>query len=217
MYRRGRISNRMQHWVLGGVCRYSFDVCLHLHLPFISWRDWWSVFRRVSQQQSWSEDLRGNNSEVRGGGTEWPTIAQNLKSICFQAFLGAFLPQVQGSWWILCPEGSEFVWQKGCRELNNAWLWVAFDQSLSYSGELIESCHNQAFLTPCPPLSYIFWTLWTRGFTGTPCTWGKNAPRNALSSFDNYGSFSPRSEWRGFDWGRRFRQMGGVLTNIFKS
>ena len=35
MYRRGRISNRMQHWVLGGVCRYSFDVCLHLHLPFI--------------------------------------------------------------------------------------------------------------------------------------------------------------------------------------
>ena len=21
-YRRGRISNRMQHWVLGGVCRY---------------------------------------------------------------------------------------------------------------------------------------------------------------------------------------------------
>ena len=51
-----------------------------------------------------------------GGGAEWPTIAQNLKSICFQAFLGAFLPQVQGSWWILCPEGSEFVWQKGCRE-----------------------------------------------------------------------------------------------------
>ena len=35
MYRRGRISNRMQHWVLGGVCQYSFDVCLHLHLPFI--------------------------------------------------------------------------------------------------------------------------------------------------------------------------------------
>ena len=48
--------------------------------------------------------------------TEWPIIAQNLKSICFQAFLGAFLPQVQGSWWILGPEGSEFVWQKGCRE-----------------------------------------------------------------------------------------------------
>ena len=46
-------------------------------------------------------------------------------------------------------------------------MWAAFDQSLSYSGEVIESCHNQAFLTPCPPFSYIF------------CTWGKNAPRNA--------------------------------------
>ena len=29
-------------------------------------------------------------------GTEWPIIAQNLRSICFQAFLGAFLLQVQG-------------------------------------------------------------------------------------------------------------------------
>ena len=29
-------------------------------------------------------------------GTEWPIIAQNLISICFQAFLGAFLPQVRG-------------------------------------------------------------------------------------------------------------------------
>ena len=30
------------------------------------------------------------------GGAELPTIAQNLKSICFQAFLGVFLPHVQG-------------------------------------------------------------------------------------------------------------------------
>ena len=29
-------------------------------------------------------------------GTEWPIIAQNLKSICFQAFLGAILTHVQG-------------------------------------------------------------------------------------------------------------------------
>ena len=32
--------------------------------------------------------------KIGGGG--WPTIAQNLRSICFQAFLGAFLPQVRG-------------------------------------------------------------------------------------------------------------------------
>ena len=30
------------------------------------------------------------------GGTKWPTIAQNLRSICFQAFLGAFFPHAQG-------------------------------------------------------------------------------------------------------------------------
>lgn len=29
-------------------------------------------------------------------GIEWPIIAQNLRSVCFQAFLGAFLPQAQG-------------------------------------------------------------------------------------------------------------------------
>ena len=27
MYWRGRISDGRQHWVLEGVCRYSFDVC----------------------------------------------------------------------------------------------------------------------------------------------------------------------------------------------
>ena len=42
-----------------------------------------------------------------------------------------------------------------------------------------KAAHNQAFLTPYPPLPYIFWTLWTWGFTGTPRTWGKNAPRKA--------------------------------------
>ena len=29
-------SIRRQQWVLGGVCRYLFDICLHLHSPFIS-------------------------------------------------------------------------------------------------------------------------------------------------------------------------------------
>ena len=47
------------------------------------------------------------------------------------------------------------------------------------AGDWLKVTRNQAFLTPCPPLSYIFWALWTRGFTGTPCTWGKKAPRNA--------------------------------------
>jgi hypothetical protein len=35
MYRRGRISNRMQHWVLGGVCRYSFDVYICIYRLFL--------------------------------------------------------------------------------------------------------------------------------------------------------------------------------------
>ena len=37
-----------------------------------------------------------------------------------------------------CPEGSEYVWQRGVRS-QNAWFWAACDQSLSYSGGLIES------------------------------------------------------------------------------
>ena len=34
-----------------------------------------------------------------------------------------------------------------------------------------KAAHNQAFLTPYPPLPYIFSTLWTWGFIGTPVTW----------------------------------------------
>ena len=32
------------------------------------------------------------------------------------------------------------MYGKGGKEVKNAWLWAAFDQSFSYSGGLIESC-----------------------------------------------------------------------------
>ena len=32
------------------------------------------------------------------------------------------------------------MYGKGGRGVKNAWLWAAFDHSLSYSGGLIESC-----------------------------------------------------------------------------
>ena len=65
-------------------------------------------------------------------------IAQNLRSICFQAFLGAFLPQEQG----VNPyvQRVQNMYDKGGQGVKNAWLWVAFDQSLFCSGGLIESC-----------------------------------------------------------------------------
>ena len=101
-----------------------------------------------------------------------------LEKYLFPGISGCIFAPGTGVLVNLMSRGFRICMAKMGEGVKNAWLWAAFDQSLSYSGELIESCHNQAFLTPCPPLSYIFWTLWT-GFTGTPSTWGKNAPRNA--------------------------------------
>ena len=55
-------------------------------------------------------------------GTEWPIIAQNLKSICFQAFLGAFLPQVQGVPVNPCVQRVQNMYDKGGQGVKNAWL-----------------------------------------------------------------------------------------------
>ena len=91
--------------------------------------------------------------------SEWPTIAQNLRSVCFQAFLGAFLPHVQG-----VPMNPHVQKQKVpniyCKGVGsqNAWLWAALDQSLSYSGGLIESCPYPGIFDSLPP-EYI----WQRG------------------------------------------------------
>ena len=64
-------------------------------------------------------------------GTEWPIIAQNLKSICFQAFLGAFLqaflgaflPQVQGVPVNPRVQRVQNMYDKGGQGVKNAWLW----------------------------------------------------------------------------------------------
>ena len=47
---------------------------------------------------------------------EGPIIAQNLRSICFQAFLGAFLPQLQGVPVYPHVQGVQNVYGKGGRE-----------------------------------------------------------------------------------------------------
>ena len=56
-------------------------------------------------------------------GTEWPIIAQNLISICFQAFLGAFLPQVQGVPVNPRVQKVQNMYDKGGQVVKNAWLW----------------------------------------------------------------------------------------------
>ena len=131
MYRRGRISNRRQHWVLGGLCRYSFNDCLLLHLPFISWRDWWSVFRRVSQQQVWLEDLRGNNCEVRRGGLNDQQLPKTWKVFVSRHCWVFFCPRYRSPGESSCPEGSECVWQRV--------VWVTFNQSPAIGKGLIKS------------------------------------------------------------------------------
>ena len=49
----------------------------------------------VRERQNKVDRVHDEDPNVRGG-TEWPKIAQNLRSICSQAFPGAFLPQAQG-------------------------------------------------------------------------------------------------------------------------
>ena len=61
-------------------------------------------------------------------GTEWPIIAQNLRSICFQAFLGAFLPQVQGVPVNPRVQRVQNMYDKGGQRVKNAWLWATFNQ-----------------------------------------------------------------------------------------
>ena len=54
-------------------------------------------------------------------GTEWPIIAQNLISIYFQAFLGAFLPQVQGVPVNPRVQRVQNMYDKGGQGVKNAW------------------------------------------------------------------------------------------------
>ena len=67
--------------------------------------------------------LGGWKNRAWGGGTEWPKIAQKLRSICFQAFLGAFLPQVQGVPVNPRVQRVQNMYDKGGQGVKNAWLW----------------------------------------------------------------------------------------------
>ena len=64
------------------------------------------------------ENVRKNSTHLFSvwKGTEWPIIAQNLRSICFQAFLGAFLPQVQGVPVNPHAQGVQNMYDKGGKE-----------------------------------------------------------------------------------------------------
>ena len=48
------------------------------------------------------------------------------------------------------------MYGKGGLGVKKTWLWVTFDQSLSYWLKVVP---NQAILTPYPPLPYIFWAI----------------------------------------------------------
>ena len=52
--------------------------------------------------------------------------------------------------WVALVESSADAWLQQAPET------LRLCRPTAYSRELIESCHNQAFLTPCPPLPYIF-------------------------------------------------------------
>ena len=69
----------------------------------------------------------------------WATIAQNLRSICFQAFLGAFLLQVQGVPVNPYVQRVQNMNDKGGQGVKNAWLRVTFNQSPAIGKGLIKS------------------------------------------------------------------------------
>ena len=93
-------------------------------------------------------------------GTEWPIIAQNLKSICFQAFLGAFLPQVQGVPVNPLVQRVQSM-TKGGREskmpgYGNFQSVPRYRKGTDQKPPIIRH-----FWLPTPFLPYKFWTLWT--------------------------------------------------------
>ena len=72
-------------------------------------------------------------------GTEWPIIAQNLISICFQAFSGCiFAPGTGGPSESSCPEGSEYVWQRGAGS-QKCLVMATFNQFPAIGKGLIKS------------------------------------------------------------------------------
>ena len=109
---------------------------------------------------------------------------RKLEKYLFRGRTGCiFDPWIGGPGDSSYPEGSEYVWQSGVGG-QKCLVTGGFCQNLispfPIAGDWLKVAQNQALLTTYPPLPYIFWSLWTRGFTRIPCTWGKNAPRNAL-------------------------------------
>ena len=66
-----------------------------------------------------------------------------LEKYLFPGISGCIFAPGTGVLVNLMSRGFRICMAKGVEGVKNAWLWAAFDQSLSYSGELIESCHNQ--------------------------------------------------------------------------
>ena len=109
-------------------------------------------------------------------GTEWPIIAQNLKSICFQAFLGAFLPQVQGVPVNPRVQRVQNMYDKGGQGVKNAWLWQLSISSLLQERDWSKAAHNQAFLTPYTLFAVQILNSLDIRFTKTPVPGAKMHP-----------------------------------------
>ena len=90
-----------------------------------------------------------------------------------------FWPSYGGSRWIFMSWGFRICMAKGGRESKMPGYARLLISPFPIAGDWLKVAHKQAFLTPYPPLPYIFWTLMTWGFTGTPSTPPKNAPRTA--------------------------------------
>ena len=116
---------------------------------------------------------------VIGGSLNDPQLPKTWGVFVFRHFWVHFCPSYGGSRWILMSRGFRICMAKGDGESKMPGCGRLSISPFPIAGDWLKVAHNQAFLTPYPPLPYIFWTLWTWGFTGTACTWGKNASRNA--------------------------------------
>ena len=109
------------------------------------------------------ENVRKNSPHLCSvwNGTEWPIIAQNLRSICFQAFLGAFLPQVQGVPVNPHAQGVQNMYDRGARSQKHL-VMCNFQSVPCYrKGTDQKPPIIRHFVLPTPLLPYKFWTLWT--------------------------------------------------------
>ena len=87
---------------------------------------------------------------LRRGGSEWPTIAQNLRSIWFQALLGAFLTQLRGFPVNPHVQRVQNIYGKGRLGVKMPGYGRLLISPFPIAGDWLKVAHNQAFLTPYP-------------------------------------------------------------------